>query len=40
MIVQGVYELFEKERSTKWEAEERLNRLVFIGKDAWGYKIH
>ena len=32
MIVQGVYELFEKECSTEWEDERRLNRLVFIGE--------
>ena len=42
MIVQGVYELFEKECSTKWEDKERLSRLVFIGKcsfhsGAWGH---
>lgn len=32
MIVQGVYELFEKEPSTEWDTEERINRLVFIGE--------
>ena len=31
VIVQGVYELFEKERSTEWGEEARINRLVFIG---------
>ena len=31
MIVQGVYELFEKERSTEWGNDARLSRLVFIG---------
>ena len=31
VIVQGVYELFEKERSTEWHDQPRLNRLVFIG---------
>ena len=31
VIVQGVYELFEKERSTDWEDQPRINRLVFIG---------
>lgn len=31
VIVQGVYELFEKEPSTEWGDEERVNRLVFIG---------
>ena len=31
VIVQGVYELFEKERSTEWGDSTRLNRLVFIG---------
>ena len=31
VIVQGVYELFEKERSTEWGEEPRINRLVFIG---------
>lgn len=31
VIVQGVYELFERERSTEWEDQIRLNRLVFIG---------
>ena len=31
VIVQGVYELFEKERSTEWQQEPRINRLVFIG---------
>ena len=30
--MQGVYELYEKERSTEWEGEQRLSRLVFIGK--------
>lgn len=29
--MQGVYELFEKERSTEWGDDKRLNRLVFIG---------
>ncbi len=32
VIVQGVYELFEKEPSTEWESEDRVNRLVFIGQ--------
>ncbi len=32
VIVQGVYELFEKERSSEWNDDERLTRLVFIGK--------
>ena len=32
VIVQGVYELFEKEPSTEWADEERINRLVFIGE--------
>ena len=32
VIIQGVYELFEKEPSTEWENEERINRLVFIGE--------
>ena len=31
VIVQGVYELFEKERSTEWQQQTRLNRMVFIG---------
>ncbi|XP_064386775.1 zinc-regulated GTPase metalloprotein activator 1-like [Halichondria panicea] len=31
VIVQGVYELFEKEPSTEWGSERRINRLVFIG---------
>jgi G3E family GTPase len=31
VIVQGVYELFEKERSTEWHDRPRINRLVFIG---------
>ena len=31
VIVQGVYELFEKERSTEWHDHPRINRLVFIG---------
>ena len=31
VIVQGVYELFEKERSTEWLDQTRLNRMVFIG---------
>ena len=31
VIVQGVYELFEKETSTEWAGEPRVNRLVFIG---------
>ena len=32
VIVQGVYELFEKEPSTEWGSEGRVNRLVFIGE--------
>lgn len=32
VIVQGVYELFEKEPSTEWADEQRINRLVFIGE--------
>ena len=32
MIVQGVYELFDKEYSTDWGSEARVNRLVFIGR--------
>ena len=32
MIVQGVYELFDKEQSTDWGDDERINRLVFIGQ--------
>ena len=32
VIVQGVYELFEKEPSTEWADEQRINRLVFIGR--------
>ena len=32
VIVQGVYELFEKEPSTEWGDEQRINRLVFIGE--------
>ena len=31
VIVQGVYELFEKERSTEWLDQPRINRMVFIG---------
>jgi hypothetical protein len=31
VVVQGVYELFEKERSTEWQDQPRLNRMVFIG---------
>ena len=31
VIVQGVYKLFEKERSTEWQDQPRINRLVFIG---------
>lgn len=31
VIIQGVYELFEKERSTEWDDTPRLNRLIFIG---------
>lgn len=31
VIVQGVYELFEKEHSTAWGNEARVNRMVFIG---------
>ncbi len=36
MIVQGVYELYEKMASTEWGDEERLNRLVFIGETIRG----
>ena len=32
VIVQGVYELFDKEPSTEWADEQRINRLVFIGE--------
>ena len=32
MIVQGVYELFDKEYSTDWGSEARVNRMVFIGR--------
>ena len=32
VIVQGVYELFEKEPTTEWRDEERINRFVFIGE--------
>jgi G3E family GTPase len=31
VIVQGVYELFEKERSTEWQQGAKLTRMVFIG---------
>ena len=32
VIVQGVYELYEKMTSTEWGDDTRLNRLVFIGE--------
>ena len=36
-ILQGVYELYEKQETTLWEEGERINRLVFIGIDSgWG----
>ena len=35
VIVQGVYELYEKVASTEWMDDTRLNRLVFIGELHW-----
>jgi len=32
VIVQGVYELYEKMTTTEWGDEARINRLVFIGE--------
>ena len=33
VILQGVYELFDKQETTEWcNKEERVNRFVFIGK--------
>ena len=32
VIVQGVYELYEKEHTTEWKGDKRLCRLVFIGE--------
>ena len=33
VILQGVYELYDKMETTEWEdREERINRLVIIGE--------
>ena len=40
VILQGVYELYDKQETTEWEdREERINRLVIIGESLKGRKI-